>query len=42
MADKVVLFEYLQRDETKYSLTQKALAEAIRLKRDIQYIEYKR
>ena len=42
MADKVVLFEYLQRDETKYSLTQKALAEAIRLKRDMQYIEYKR
>jgi len=42
MADKVVLFEYSQRDETKYSLTQKALSESIRLKKDMQYIEYKR
>ena len=42
MADKVVLFEYAQRDETKYSLTQKALTEAIRLKKDMQYIEYNR
>ena len=42
IADKVVLFEYLQRDESKYSLTQKALSESIRLKKDMQYIEYQR
>jgi len=42
MADKVVLFEYSDYDGQKYSLTQKALAYAREIKRELQYIEYDR
>ncbi len=42
MADKVVLFEYSDYDGEKYSLTQKALAYAREIKRELQYIEYNR
>ncbi len=39
-SDKVVLFEKNNRDESKYSRTQKALDEANRLKRDLQFITF--
>ncbi|SFV56683.1 hypothetical protein MNB_SV-10-455 [hydrothermal vent metagenome] len=42
MADKVVLFEYSDYDGQKYSLTQKALAYAREIKRELEYIEYDR
>lgn len=42
MADKVVLFEYSDYDGQKYSLTQKALEYAKKLKKEVQFIEYHR
>ena len=41
-ADRVLLFEYSDRDPNGYSLTQKALAEAQRLGRPLQLIEEKK
>ena len=39
-SDKVVLFEYSDYDGVTYSRTQKALEHAIKLNRDLQYIQY--
>jgi len=41
-ANKVLLFEYTDYDGVTYSRTQKALAHAIKLKKDLQYVEYNR